>query len=645
MSESGASPPLERFLRRHGISDYDRLVERADKEPEWFWPAVMDFHELRFFKPYERLLDVSKGPEWAEWCVGGTTNLAYNCLDRTIANGHAQDTAILWEGEDGSRRSITYAELAALVSRAAGGLTSLGIRQGDVVGLFMPNVPEAIAAFLAVVSIGAIALPMFSGFAPQAVIERLTDAGAVAVITADRSYRRGKQIDMAKVIAAAAAETPTLRHVVVVARDPDGRGPEAADGRWIAWRDLLAREQAAAPAELPAETIAMLVYTSGTSGKPKGTVHSHCGFMTKVALDFGLILDLRPTDRLLWMSDMGWLIGPMFAVATPLIGATLVLAEGAPDYPEPGRLWRLVQDHRVSFLGGAPTMVRSFMQQPPEVVESYDLSSVRVTASTGEPWTPEAWSWFSSKVCGGRAPILNYSGGTEIGGGILSGNVLRQDIKPCGFAGPIPGMGAVIVDDNGTPLPRGKVGELALTVPSIGLTRGLWRDPERYLESYWSKIPGLWVQGDLASVDEDGTWFIHGRSDDTLKIAGKRTGPAEIEALLLATGKVAEAAVIGVPDPVKGSAVVCVCVPARGVAAAPEVMDELKRAVTAGLGKSFLPQAVVFVEDLPKTRSLKIMRRVVRAVWVGDEVGDLSGLVNPETVARLGACVAREETP
>ncbi|WP_287787796.1 AMP-binding protein [Acidiphilium sp.] len=648
MSESGTSPPLERFLRRHGIPDYDQLVERAAREPEWFWAAVMDFHELHFFKPYERLLDVSKGPEWAEWCIGGTTNLAYNCLDRTIANGHGQKTAILWEGEDASRRSLTYAELAAMVSRAAGGLTSLGIRQGDVVGLFLPSVPEAIAAFLAVVSIGAIALPMFSGFGPRAVIERLSDAGAVAVITADRTYRRGRPIEMAEVIAAVTGEVPTLRHVVVVARDQGSdqgsdrgrRGPEAAEGGWVGWHDLLARGRLAPAAALAAETPAMLVYTSGTSGKPKGTVHSHCGFMTKAALDFGLILDLRPTDRLLWMTDLGWLTGPILAVATPLVGATLLLAEGTPDYPEPGRLWRLVQDHGISFLGVAPTMVRGFMQQPPEHVEGYDLSSLRVTASTGEPWTPEAWTWFRDKVCGGRAPILNYSGGTEIGGGILAGNVLRPDVEPCGFVGPIPGMGAVVVDENGTPIARGGVGELALTVPSIGLTRGLWRDPARYIESYWSRIPGLWVQGDFASVNAGGTWFIHGRSDDTLKIAGKRTGPAEIEALLLATGKVAEAAAIGVPDPVKGAAVVCVCVPAQGVAVSPEIVEVLKRAVAAGLGTSFRPKAVVFVADLPKTRSMKIMRRVVRAVWVGGEVGDLSGLVNPESVAGLRACVA-----
>jgi acetyl-CoA synthetase len=645
MNGSDTSPPLERFLRRYGVPDYDRLVERAAREPEWFWAAVMEFHGLRFFKPYERLLDVSKGKEWAEWCVGGTTNLAWNCLDRTIVNGHGAKPAILWEGEDGDRRAMTYAELAGTVARAAGGLRSLGIGQGDVVGVFMPALPEVIAAFFAIVSIGAIALPMFSGFGAQAVVERLSDAGAVAVVTADRTWRRGKPVEMAQVIASAAGQVQTLRHVVVVARDPDGGGPEAKNAGWIGWRDLLARDHVAPPAELPAEAPAMLVYTSGTSGKPKGTVHSHCGFMTKVALDFGLILDLRPDDRVLWMSDFGWLIGPMLAVAAPLTGATLLLAEGTPDYPEPGRIWRLVEDHRISFLGVAPTLVRALMQQPPEVVESRDLSSLRVTASTGEPWTPEAWKWFRSKVCRNRTPILNYSGGTEIGGGILAGNVLRRDVKPCGFAGPIPGMGAVVVDEEGNPLPRGHVGELALNMPSIGLTRGLWRDPARYIESYWSKIPGLWVQGDLASVDEDGDWFIHGRSDDTLKISGKRIGPAEIEALLLATGKVAEAAAIGVPDPVKGLAVVCVCVPARGVAATPEVVQALTEAVVGGLGSSFRPKNIVFVEDLPKTRSMKIMRRVVRAVWAGDAVGDLSGLVNPEAVERLAAHVAGRAGP
>lgn len=640
MSSENGIAPIERFLTLHGLTGYDELVERAARDPEWFWPAVMQFHGLHFFKPYERLLDVSKGPEWAEWCIGGTTNIAYNCLNRTIANGLGGKDAVLWEGEDGTRRAVSYAQLQETVARAAGGLTALGIGRGDVVGLFMPSVPETIAAFLAIVSIGAIALPMFSGFGAQAVAERLGDAGAVAVVTVDRTLRRGKAIEMAETIDAVRGMTPSLRHIVVVPRDAADPDP-----RWLGWAELLATGEPVAPVELPAETPAMLVYTSGTSGKAKGTVHSHCGFMTKVALDFGTILDLRPDDRLLWMSDMGWLTGPILAVASPMVGATMLLAEGVPDYPEPGRLWRLAQDYGITFLGVAPTMVRAFMQQPPGTVESYDLSTLRVTAATGEPWTPEAWNWFRDKVCGNRAPILNYSGGTEIGGGIIASTILHRDLKPCAFGGPIPGMGAVVVDLTGRPLPRGEVGELALTVPSIGLTRGLWRDPDRYLESYWSTIPGLWVHGDFASVDADGNWFIHGRSDDTIKIAGKRTGPAEIEAFLLGTGKVAEAAAIGVPDPVKGSAVVCVCVLARGVSETPEVVDELRRAVVEGLGSSFRPKAVAFVGDLPKTRSMKIMRRVVRSIWIGEPVGDVSGLVNPEAVAQLRSRPGEAEVP
>lgn len=626
---------LQRFMTRHGFASYEALIARADRDPEWFWPAVMDFHHLVFFKPFERVLDVSEGVQWPEWCIGGTTNLAYNCMERTLAAGHGDKTAIFWEGEDGERRDWTYRQLTASAERAAAGLKRLGIGKGDVVGIYMPFLPETIATFLAIVRVGGIALPMFSGFGPQAVIERLADAEAKAVVTVDVTYRRGNPIAMAEIIDTVRPQLPALAHVVVVARHPD-----RFEGDRLWWHDLIAAD-ATCPAEpVEADAPAMIVYTSGTTGKPKGTVHSHCGFMTKVALDFGIILDLTPDDRLLWMSDMGWLTGPILAAAVPLVGAAMVLAEGTPDYPEPGRLWRLAQDYKVTFLGVAPTMVRNFIQQPPEVVAAYDFSSLRVTASTGEPWTPEAWNWFLAHVCKGNAPILNYSGGTEIGGGIVAGTMLHRDLPPGAFAGPIPGMGAAVVDDSGRPLPRGQVGELALTVPSIGLTRGLWRAPERFIEAYWAKVPGMWIHGDFASVDLAGNWFVHGRSDDTIKIAGKRTGPSEIEALLLATGKVGEAAVIGIPDPIKGSAVVCACVPARGVTATPDLADQLKQAVVAGLGASFRPKAVTFVQSLPKTRSMKIMRRVVRSVWLGEPVGDLSGLVNPEAVDDLRAATA-----
>jgi acetyl-CoA synthetase len=494
-------------------------------------------------------------------------------------------------------------------------------------------VPETIAAYLAIMSIGGIALPLFSGFGPHAVAERLADARAKAAITADHSFRRGRKVPMLEVLEAAVRSVPTLEHVIVVERQP-GSTPASAGPR-VSWSRLIGGASQIAPLELPAETPAMIVYTSGTTGKPKGTVHSHCGFLTKVALDFGIILDLQPDDRLLWMSDMGWLTGPILAVAAPLMGATLVLAEGVPDYPEPGRLWKLVEQHRASFLGVAPTMIRTFMQHPPETARQYDFGSLRITAATGEPWTPEAWNWFCREIGRGRVPLLNYSGGTEIGGGILAGNVLDEKMKPCGFSGPIPGMGAVVVDEKGGRVARGQVGELALCAPSIGLTRGFWRDPDRYLETYWSRVPGLWMHGDFASIDEDGVWYIHGRSDDTIKIAGKRIGPAEVEAALLSTGKIAEAAAVGVPEPIKGTAVVCICVPAKHPLAGPELISELREAVVAALGASFRPKDVIFVSDLPKTRTMKIMRRLVRSVLVGEAPGDLSGLVNPESIEEL----------
>lgn len=625
---------LARFMALHGIADYAQLVNKADKKPDWFWLAVMEFHRLHFFHPFDRLLDVSRGPAWPQWCIGGTTNISYNCLDRNLISGRGEHAAILWDGENGERRSMSYQQLASLVGRAASGLVALGCKRGDVVGLYMPSVPETIAAYLAIARIGAIALPMFSGFGAQALTERLDDAGAKVVITADYSYRKGKRILMLEVIKEAMPAIASLRHVVVVERGSDSC-PRSVDGSQLSWRELISDQPEMAAVELPAETPVMLVYTSGTTGKPKGTVHTHCGFMTKVALDFGLILDLKPTDRLLWMSDMGWLTGPILAVAVPLIRATMVLAEGVPDFPQPGRLWQLVQDYRISFLGVAPTMVRGFMQQAPEVVTQYDFSSLRITAATGEPWTPDAWNWFRTHVGKNRVPLLNYCGGTEIGGGIVAGTVLHKDLKPCAFGGPIPGMGAVVVDEAGEPVSAGQVGELALTVPSIGLTRGFWRDPQRYFECYWSTVPDMWVHGDFASINEDGMWYIHGRSDDTIKISGKRTGPAEVEAALLATGKIAEAVAIGLPDALKGSAVVCVCVAARNVTPDETLIAELKKSVAASLGSSFRPKQILFVADLPKTRNGKLMRRLVRSVLQGQELGDLSGLLNPETLDDL----------
>jgi len=629
-------PALQRFIDQHEIASWDNLVTRADADPEWFWTAVIEFLDLRFGTPFDRILDQTKGPEWAEWCVGGTTNLATNCLQRPREAGRGGESVIEWVAESGTRRTVTYDALADEVARVSAGMQDLGIGQSDVVAIFMPTVPEAIAAFLAIVSIGAIALPVFSGFGDDALVDRLTDGGAVAIITADRTFRRGKSIEMAAQVVGLRYRLPALRHVIVAPREPGA----ALGSGVVSWHDLASTARAQPPLELPAETPAMLVFTSGTTGRAKGTVHSHCGFMVKTAADYGLIHDLKAEDRLLWMSDMGWLTGPMLAAAVPMMGATMILVEGTPDWPDAGRMWRIADELGATFLGVAPTMIRAVMQQPEGTVEAHDLSSLRITASTGEPWTPEAWEWFRTTVRrGGELPLLNYSGGTEIGGGILGTSLLHRDLPPCAFGGPLPGMHVIALGEDGAPIQPGEVGELALSGPSIGLTRGLWKDPQRYLDSYWSARPGVWMHGDFVSIDEEGHWYLHGRSDDTIKIAGKRTGPAEVEALLLGTGLVAEAAAVGISHPVKGQAVACACVLARGIQANEVTAGKLRDVIAAGLGSSFRPQRIVFVPDLPKTRTMKLMRRVVRAVFEGRPSGDLSGMVNPEAVEVLAARV------
>ncbi len=627
-----AGANLTAFMNHLGVADHEELVRRSNDEPAWFHDALIDFIDFRFYQPYAEVIDESGGLPWVKWCVGGTTNVALNCLDRWLEAGQGGKTAIDWEGEDGSTLSWTYDQLQAETCRLAGGLRGLGLGPGDVIGVYLPNIPQAAVALLAITKIGAIALPLFSGFAAEAVADRLAYGEAKAVITVDGAPRRGRVAGAKSVIDTAAAAVPSLRHVIVFSHHQASH--DWVDGRDHWWADLVAGQPDTAPTqEMDAEAPMMLVFTSGTTGKPKGVVHSHCGFPIKIALDVGIYMDFKPSDRFLWMSDMGWLVGPILVYGALLLGGTVVLVEGAPDFPQPDRFWRLIDRHRVSFLGVAPTLVRAMMANPAADPDRHDLSSLRIFTSTGEPWTPESWLWLFDRVGKGRLPLINYSGGTELGG-IVTSTVIHP-MKPCSFVTAIPGTGADVVDRGGNGIARGTVGELAMRRPSIGLTRGLWQDPERYLDSYWRQIPDMWVHGDFASIDDDGYWFIYGRSDDTLNVAGKRTGPAEIEALLLGTERIAEAAVIGAPDPIKGTAIVAVCVPRDGSGSPEELRDALSVAVVAGLGPPFRPKAILFCDDLPKTRNMKIMRRLVRSVLLGEAPGDLSSLVNPEAVEGL----------
>lgn len=630
---------LTRFMRALEVDSFESLNERANADPAWFHDALIRFLDYRFERPYEQVLDLGDGLPFARWCVGGVTNVVLNCIDRRRGTARYDQPVLVWEGEDGAQSSWTFADLDRETSRIAWGLRQLGLGRGDVVGMYLPNLPHAAAAMLAVAKIGAVVLPMFSGFGADAIAQRLGDGQAKAVITVDGSLRRGKPVGAKAVVDEALVQCPGVRHVVVLSHLAAGH--DWVEGRDHWWHELAAGAPedftAVATEPMPADDPLMLMFTSGTSGKPKGVVHSHCGFPVKTALDLSICMDLKGEDRFLWMSDMGWLVGPLLVFGGLLVGSTIVLAEGAPNYPQPDRLWRLIERHRVSYLGLAPTVARLSMSLSDAELAERDLSSLRVIVSTGEPWTPEAWQWTFERVGQRRVPLLNYSGGTEVGG-ILTGTVIHP-LKPCAFAGPVPGTGADVVDAEGASVGSGVTGELVMRTPSIGLTRGLWQDRERYLQSYWARLPNLWVHGDFASRDADGMWYVHGRSDDTLKIAGKRTGPSEIEALLMGTGLVRDAAAVGMPDPVKGTAVVCVCVPQPDVAL-DAAARSLSAAVVAGLGGAFRPARVVFVSDLPRTRSSKLMRRVVRAAWLGEEVGDLSTLVNPESVEAIRAARA-----
>jgi acetyl-CoA synthetase len=636
-AELVANSNLTAFLRATGQADYDGLAARAEADPAWLMEEVFRFCDVRFYRRYDKMLDVSRGEPWAQWCVGGTTNIVLNCIDRHRDTPVWDQTFLVWEGEDISeQRQLTYRELDREVGRLAQALRKLGIGRGDVVAIYMPNLPETFVAFFAILRLGAIAMPLFSGFGPSPIQSRLNHGGARAVITANGTWRRGVPAPLKSTLDVALDSSPTVQHVVVVSREGLTVETPMREGRDHWWHDLVSGQDGTlATAEMQAEDPAILLYTSGTTGEPKGCVWTHIGFIgSMVTRDIIICGDFKSSDRFFFLSDMGWMVGAMCACIPSFAGASLLIAEGTPDFPDSGRFWRLIQNHQVSYLGVSPTIIRSLMRYGPEQVEPYDLSSLRITLSGGEAWTAAPWLWFFEHVCKKKIPIINISGGTEVGGCIFMGTP-NHPMNPGSFSIPGLGVGADIVDTTGRKLAPGEVGELVLSHSSIGLTKSLWKADERYIESYWSTLPGLWVHGDFAMRGHDGLYYILGRSDDTIKISGKRTGPAELEGILIDTGKVSEAAVFGIPHPVKGSAIVCACVPMPGVDVAGGVADELSSAIVNGMGASYRPERIVFVDDLPRTRNLKIMRRVLRAVFENKDPGDLTALANPEAVERL----------
>ena len=623
---------LMQFMARHGIGSLDELLARSTSDIAWFWDAMLAEMGIRFSKPYSRVVDLSPGIEWPRWCVDGEMNIVDDLLDRYAGTAVDEKIAIRFEDEAENISTLTYNELHREVNRMAGALRELGIRPGEVVGVFMPMVPQIVVAMLATIKIGAIFLPLFSGYGAQAVASRLNDAGAVALFTCDVCRRRGSQVAMKTVADEAGKMVASLRRMIVL-RQSSAVMPWEKE-RDTDWHEIIYRQpDDAASHRSGADDPMMLIYTSGTTGRAKGAVHTHCGFPIKAAQDMLHGLDIHDDEVLYWMTDMGWMMGPWLVFGTLLCGATIMLYDGAPDCPDPSRVWRLVERHGITLLGISPTLIRSLMTHGEGTLRGRDLSSLRKFASTGEPWNPAAWMWLFEKVGRSRLPILNYSGGTEISGGIVSGNVLTP-LKPCAFAGPLPGMAADVVDGAGRSV-RGQVGELVIRQPWIGMTRGFWKDPQRYIDSYWSRIPGMWVHGDWASIDADGMWYILGRSDDTIKIAGKRLGPAEVESLLSAHPAVREAAAIGIPDEIKGEVLVCFVVLRPNHAPDESLREELRQRVIRELGKPLAPKEVRFVSDLPRTRNAKIMRRVIRAAFLGQSPGDITALENPQAVEAI----------
>lgn len=632
---------VTRLARTHGLADIDELRARSVAHPAWYWDAVVEDLEITFAVPDVVLLDLSQGIEHPDWFVGGELNIVDSCL-RRWRDDDPQRVAVRHETEDGRTTILTFGQLADEVARAAAGLKRIGIERGDAVALYVPMIPEAVVAVYAVAALGAVLVPLFSGFAAAAITSRLNDADVKAVVVADGTIRRGREVPLLPQLAAALSDCPGVEHVILIDNVGTATEPEidATVTRWSA----LTSEQAELVTEIvPSMHPLLLGYTSGTTGRPKGAVHTHAGFLVKTASEVAYSFDMDRDGVFCWITDMGWIMGPLSIIGTHANGAALVLYEGSPDVPDNYRLWDLVARHSISMLGVSPTLIRTLKGSDLDQIHTRDLSSVHVLGSTGEPWDPDSYDWLGRDVFGGRVPIINFSGGTEVGGSFLAPYPV-EPIRSCSLGGPSLGMDVDVVDNDGRSV-RGQVGELVCRQPWPSMTRSVWKDDQRYLDAYWSRFPGMWTHGDFAMVDEDGQWFILGRSDDVMNVAGKRLAPAEVESALSTHPAVSETAAVGVPDPLKGEAVWAFWVARPGTDPDESVVAaELKALVSAQLGKPFAPSKIWRVDALPKTRSAKIMRRAIRAAALGTDPGDLSGAENPDAVDALREVVAAAQS-
>jgi len=626
-------PPAEFAAAAHVKSraEYEALREAAASDPEAYWAGVA--RELHWFKPWTKVLDWQ--PPFAKWFEGGTTNLSYNCLDRHLDGPRRNKTAILWEGEPGDTRTLTYEELHREVSRFAGALKNLGVRKGDRVGIYMPMVPELPIAMLACARIGATHSVVFGGFSADSLRDRCNDAETKVIVTADGGYRRGSVFALKGIVDEAVAQIPTVEHVVVLRRG--GNEINWTEGRDVWWHDAVAAAEPAEAEPVDAEHPLFILYTSGTTGKPKGVVHTTGGYMVQAAYTARLVFDLKDDDVYWCTADCGWVTGHTYLVYGPLLnGATAVMYEGVPNFPGPDRLWSMIAKHKVTILYTAPTAIRSFMRWGDEHPKKHDLSSLRLLGSVGEPINPEAWMWYRENIGGNRCPIVDTWWQTETGGIMISPLPGAVATKPGSCTLPLPGIDIDVVDADGKPCGPNQGGFLIIRRPWPGMLRTVYKDPERYVQSYWSRFGDIYFAGDGARRDSDGYLWVMGRIDDVMNVSGHRIGTMEVESALVGHAAVAEAAVVGRPDSLKGEAIAAFVSLKSGFTTSKELEAELKAWVGKEIGAFAKPDDLRFTDALPKTRSGKIMRRLLRDIAAGRESsGDTTTLEDYGVLAKL----------
>ncbi|MEO3823122.1 acetate--CoA ligase [Actinomadura sp. B10D3] len=619
------SPPAELAAEANVKAD---AYEKADEDRLGFWAEQAD--RLTWTKRWDDVLDWSN-PPFAKWFVGGELNVAYNCVDRHVEAGRGAKVAFHWEGEPGDSRTLTYADLQTEVNKAANALLELGVRKGDRVAIYLPMIPELPISMLACARIGATHSVVFGGFSAEALRTRIDDAEAKVVITADGGFRRGKPSDLKGIVDEAVAQTPTIEHVLVVRRTGEA---VAENDRDLWWHDVVERQSDQHTAEpMDSEHPLYILYTSGTTGKPKGILHTTGGYLTQVAYTHWAVFDLKPEKDVYWCSaDIGWVTGHSYIVYGPLAnGATSVIYEGTPDTPDKGRWWDVIQKYKVSIFYTAPTAIRTFMKWGDDIPAQYDLSSLRVLGSVGEPINPEAYVWYRDKIGGGRTPVVDTWWQTETGAIMISPLPGVTAAKPGAAMRPLPGIAADVVDDQGRSVPDGGGGFMVLREPWPSMLRTIWGDDERYVKTYWSRFDNLYFAGDGAKKDADGDMWLLGRVDDVMLVSGHNISTTEVESALVAHPKVAESAVVGATDPVTGQAIVAFVIPrgdAGGEVEGEEFLKELRDHVSKTLGPIAKPRQIMIVPELPKTRSGKIMRRLLRDVAENRSIGDVTTLAD-----------------